>query len=174
MSTISAVSEGRIDEIEPIPWPEAPSRARRIVEHGDIIWSSVRPNLKAYSLILDPVPNMVVSTGVAVVYARRAPYTYLYHALTTDEFVEYLTKRATGAAYPAVNVSDFEDVRVVLPPSGLLEPFDKIVRSKFDLKQVLLQKNDNLRETRDLLLPKLVSGEVDVSEVAVDSEPLNH
>jgi type I restriction enzyme S subunit len=146
---------------------DAPSRARRIVGHGDIIWSTVRPNRKSYCLILDPVPNMIVSTGFAVITARQVPYTYLYHALTTDEFVAYLTNNATGAAYPAVNTGDFENADVLLPAGEPMQTFHNIVVNLFDEKQNLHKRNEVLRRTRDLLLPRLISGEVDVSELEI-------
>src|SRR3990172_6857127 len=66
---IASVSPGRINKIEPMPFKNAPGRARRIVNHGDIIWSTVRPNRKSYCLILDPLQNTLVSTGFAVITA---------------------------------------------------------------------------------------------------------
>src|SRR5262249_49938777 len=59
---ISSVSTGRIEKIEQLPFASAPSRARRIVRHGDTIWSTVRPNRKSYSIVLDPPPSLIVST----------------------------------------------------------------------------------------------------------------
>ena len=47
---IWSVSPGKIDKIEPMPFAEAPGRAWRVVRHGDIIWSTVRPNRKSYAL----------------------------------------------------------------------------------------------------------------------------
>ncbi len=162
---IASVSPGQVDNIETMAFSEAPSRARRRVKDGDIIWSMVRPNRKSYSVILSPPPDMVVSTGFAVISAIAAPYTYIYHAVTTDDFVGYLTSRATGAAYPAVNAIDFENAAVLLPSNALLESFHVLVKNLFHLKHTLQQRNVNLRRTRDLLLPKLVSGEADVELV---------
>jgi type I restriction enzyme S subunit len=167
--TISSVSPGRIEKVEPMAFEGAPGRARRIVKHGAIIWSTVRPNRRSYCLILDPVPNMIVSTGFAVITARTVPYTYLYHALTTDEFVGYLTNHATGAAYPAVSTDDFEDADVLLPPSELLALSHRVVLDFFDEKQNLHKRNGVLRCTRDLLLPRLIPGEVDVSDLGIDT-----
>ncbi len=166
--TISSVSTGRIERIEPMAFADAPSRARRVVRHGDTIWSTVRPNRKSYCLILDPVPNMIVSTGFAVITPRTTPYTYLHHAVTTHEFAEYLTNHATGAAYPAVNTGDFENADVMLPPSELLHTYHRIVSDFYIEKQILHAKNDVLRRTRDLLLPRLVSGEIKVGRVRID------
>ena len=171
---IDSVSTGKIDAIKIMPFVTAPSRARRIAKHGDIIWSTVRPNRKSYSLILNPVSNLVVSTGFAVISASKLPYTYLYEALTTNDFVNYLTNSATGSAYPAVNSSDFQKAVILQPSKVVLDVFHDIVTNLFEEKQNLQQKNAILRRTCDLLLPKLISGELDVEgldiEVGGDAE----
>lgn len=159
---ISSVVVGRIENIERYALADAPGRARRIVKHGDIIWSCVRPNRKSYALVLKPEPNLIVSTGFAVVSAKHAPYTYLYQALTTEEFVGYLTNRARGAAYPAVTSEDFKDARLLLPPDELLDRFDLTVSSHFELINELHRENANLCHTRDLLLPGLLSAQIAV------------
>ena len=68
---ISSVSTGSIDKKETMPFADAPGRARRIVRDGDVIWACVRPNRKSYALVLDPEPNLLVSTGFAVLTSRR-------------------------------------------------------------------------------------------------------
>lgn len=167
---ISSVSTGRIEKIEPYRFEDAPGRARRIVSHGDIIWSMVRPNHRSYCLILHPAPNLIVSTGFAVLSAKRVPFTYLYHAVTTDGFAQYLTNRATGAAYPAVSAADFSHARLLLPPSDLLNSYHCAVVDFLELKCVLEERNRKLRQTRNLLLPKLVSGEIDVGRLPAAGE----
>jgi type I restriction enzyme S subunit len=169
---ISSVSTGKIDKIEPIALSNASSRARRIVKQGDIIWSTVRPNRKSYSLILNPIPNLIVSTGFAVVTPKKAPYTYLYHALTTNNFVGYLTNNATGSAYPAVNTGDFKNAEVLIPRIELMNKFHNIVADIFSEKDNFLRKNINLRQTRDLLLPRLISGEIDVENLDINTGPI--
>ena len=164
---IASVSTGQIDKIEHLSYANAPSRARRVVKYGDIIWSTVRPNRKSYSVILNPPPNLIVSTGFAVITAKHAPYTYLYHALTTDDFVGYLINHTSGAAYPAVNSGDFDNAVILHPPNALLKSYHTIAGDLFDHKQIMQQKNANFRHTRDLLLPKLISGEVDVENIDV-------
>jgi len=167
---ISSVSTGQIDKIEHIPLSEAPSRARRIVRHGDVIWSTVRPNRRSYSLIINSPPNLVVSTGFAVISSRHAPYTYIYQALTTDDFVSYLTNHATGAAYPAVNAHDFEEADILLPHKDLMDLFHLITEDFMALKCDLVEKNANLRFARDLLLPKLINDRIIVNEIFLSEE----
>lgn len=165
---ISSVSTGRIDKVEEYNLSEAPGRARRIVKHGDIIWSTVRPNRKSYSLIINPKPNVIVSSGFAVITSMSVHYTYLYQTVTTDEFVGYLVNRATGSAYPAVLAHDFEIAPILVPPKEILDTYSKNVSSIYDLINVLQIKNQNLKGTRDLLLPQLISGRVDISDLDIN------
>ena len=160
---ISSVSTGSIDNKEPMLFADAPGRARRIVQDGDVIWACVRPNRKSYSLVLDPEPNLLVSTGFAVLSPVAAPWSFVYQCVTTDDFVSHLVNHATGVAYPAVGAEDFENAKVLKPTDGLATAFDRIAEPMMRLVAALQRKNANLRTTRDLLLPKLISGELDVS-----------
>jgi type I restriction enzyme S subunit len=160
---IASVSTGKIDSVQTLSFDEAPGRARRIVKHGDIIWSNVRPNRKSYALIMNPPRDMIVSTGFTVVSATSLPYGFLYQALTTDRFATYLSNRAKGAAYPAVGSEDFASAKVIIPSATLLSRFGETSEAMQLKKNVLLKKNESLRTIRDLLLPKLTSGEIDVS-----------
>jgi len=160
---ISSVSTGKIDAIQHYAFADAPGRARRIVKHGDIIWAMVRPNRRSYALILNPIRSLIVSTGFAVISTRGVPYTYLYKALTTDTFAEYLTNNATGSAYPAVNAGDFEKAMILIPSPGILKEFHRIISDIYANKENMISRNSILNRTRDLLLPRLVSGELLIS-----------
>jgi len=166
---ISSVVTGRIEKIEPMAFANAPGRARRIVRHGDTIWSCVRPNRKSFSLILDPPADLIVSTGFAVLTPSKVPFSFLHQAVTTDEFVGYLTNHATGAAYPAVTAKDFEAAEILVPDEPLLRRFHEHCEPTLLLKENLLRKNATLRRTRDLLLPKLISGALDVSKLELEA-----
>jgi type I restriction enzyme S subunit len=163
---ISSVSTGKIEEIRELPYSDAPGRARRIIRHGDTIWSMVRPNRQSYALILHPEDNLIVSTGFAVVSPTKLPFTYVYHALTTDAFVGYLVNHARGAAYPAVTGEDFENARIVHPAEVIAEKFHYNVLPMYEQRETLIRKNALLSQSRDLLLPRLVSGELDVTQVS--------
>ena len=114
---IASVTPGSINETTPYVFRDAPSRARRVVRHGDIIWSCVRPNRRSHALVWRPPENLVASTGFAVISSIALPPSFLYQALTTDLFVGYLENHAKGAAYPAVVAGDFERAEVLAPPT---------------------------------------------------------
>lgn len=70
---------------------------------------------------------------------------------------------ANGATMGNVNKSKFEALPIFTPAKDLLKLFHTTVAPMFGLIEALSRKNRNLRTTRDLLLPKLISGELDVS-----------
>src|SRR5271165_2474019 len=60
---ISSVGPGQIDNITTYAFAEAPGRARRLVRHGDVIWSCVRPNRRSHALVMKPEADTIASTG---------------------------------------------------------------------------------------------------------------
>ena len=155
---ISSVSPGQIDSITTYAFADAPGRARRSVQHGDVLWSCVRPNLRSHALVMQPQANTIASTGFAVLTAKTVPFTFLYAATTSDDFVGYLTNNASGAAYPAVTAATFEKAELLVPPPALLERFGELTIPMAEQVCVLQHQAINLRWTRDLLLPRLLSG----------------
>jgi type I restriction enzyme S subunit len=159
---ISSVKQGRMLSKCKIPSSEAPGRARRKGADGDVIWSNVRPNLRAYALILEPEENDVFSTGFTILSPTAIPFSYLYLFVTTDEFVGHLVNHTTGASYPAVRPDDFERAEILLPTQSVLNIFHEMMEPAFRMIQVLEKEINALAQARDLLLPKLMNGEVAV------------
>ena len=157
---IASVTTGRVNEVQLLKFDDAPSRARRMVRDGDIIWATVRPGNRAYALILEPAANLIASTGFAVLSPSEVPSSFLYCATTTDWFVAHMTAIAKGANYPAVNAQDFEDYELLVPSPDLLEEFDARVKPSLRQMWLLDRQNQGLREARDLLLPRLMNGSI--------------
>ena len=163
---ISSVGPGEIREITTYAFADAPGRARRVVQHGDVLWSCVRPNRRSYAQVIHPEPGTIASTGFAVLTASAMPFTFLYFAATTDDFVGYLTNHATGAAYPAVTATTFEDADLLMPSAPLLARFGEATIAMTEKTHALKRQIHNLRRTRDLLLPRLLSGQVARTDTA--------
>jgi type I restriction enzyme S subunit len=159
---ISSVTQGSIDEKTEYDIKDAPGRAKRVVKHQDIIWSCVRPNRKSYAIIWKPEENLIVSTGFAVISKSQIPQLFLYHCLSTDAFVQYLENNATGSAYPAVTTKDFEKAVIAVPSHDIMIEYQESSTPAFELINTLKKQNNKLREARNLLLPKLMSGEITV------------
>lgn len=93
---------------------EAPSRARKKVEKGNILVSTVRPNLNAVALFDEETENMpVASTGFCVLEckANTSPR-FLFRYLQSQSFVRAMVSQATGASYPAVNDKIVRDTKL--------------------------------------------------------------
>lgn len=162
---ISSVSLGILEATTSYILEEAPSRARRIVEHGDTIWGTVRPNRKSYAFIHSPEPNMIASTGFAVLSPFDVPPAFLYAWVTTEKFVDYLVSNASGSAYPAVNAKRFAEAPMLIPAIDILEVFHSIVEPIRDQIAHNERESRTLAETRDALLPRLVGGALRVWDV---------
>jgi len=159
---IASVTPGAIGETTTYDVREAPSRARRIVRHGDIIWSCVRPNRRSHAIVWKPAENLVVSTGFAVLTPTAVPTSFAYCATTTDAFVGYLENHSRGVAYPAVVAGDFERADILVPARQLLTAFDEIAEPMISQIHCLQQQERTLQAARDLLLPRLMSGDITV------------
>ena len=143
-----------------------PSRARRLVQEGDIVYSTVRPNLKHFGIIMNPDYNMVVSTGFAVITANWSAYRYfIYQFLIQAATIENLSTIAQSAvsAYPSINTSDIENLDLVVPPDSMIEEYAKISCRLYLQIDTNYKEIKSLTKQRDELLPLLMNGQVSVN-----------
>lgn len=97
---------------------DAPSRARQIVKAGDILVSTVRPNLNAVAVVPDHLDGATASTGFCVLRPRHGKLdaNYLFQWVKTPNFIEKMARRATGASYPAISDRIIASSTLPLPP----------------------------------------------------------
>lgn len=96
---------------------EAPSRARKLIRQGDVLVSTVRPNLNAVALVPASLDGAVASTGFCVLRANsRVLPEYLLYFVRSRNFVDNLCTLVAGAMYPAVSDSQVLDQQLPLPP----------------------------------------------------------
>lgn len=146
------ITEGRIDEIQTL-YPgvdKIPSRARRKVSVGDILFSTVRPNQKHFGIIEAGTENLLVSTGFAVVTVDTTiadPY-FIYYYLTQASVIESLQAIAeqSTSTYPSIKPSDIEDIELDLPELETQKKIGSTLRM-LDRKRSLNEEiNDNLQQ----------------------------
>ena len=159
-----SLTEGKIAGYQELEMGDAPSRARRIVKHNDVLISTVRPNQKHYGILKHPDDDIIVSTGFCVVTCEKIDPHFIYIFLTTDEMTEYLHSIAEGStsAYPSLKPSDIESLEFQLPPEDKLNAFSEYANnawSKIDYNHTQIRTLEKLRDT---LLPKLMTGKVRV------------
>jgi len=101
-----------------VPTDEAPSRARRSVTKDDVLISTVRPNLKAFTILKETPERAIASTGFAVLRAKteRLLPGFLICMLRHEKAVDQMIGMMGKGAYPSINQSDVESVQMPLPP----------------------------------------------------------
>lgn len=122
---ISSVENGtgKIDFSNKIKGSDAPSRAKRAVKKGDILFSTVRPNLKAYGYVeREDCDCCIASTGFAVISAKTMVLSkYVYYMLYSEPVQTQLTSMVGKGAYPSVNQKDVSQIQIPLPPLSVQE-----------------------------------------------------
>ncbi len=117
---------GKINSTRQILGKDAPSRAKQVIQIGDLLISTVRPNLNTVALVPDELDNQICSTGFCILRADRYQIIpeYLFYISRTNFFIQSLVKRCKGANYPAVSNTDVKSLIIPLPP---LETQKKLV-----------------------------------------------
>ena len=95
---------------------------------------------------------------------------YIWCKISLKETQKAFFRLADGAAQPNMSGSQIENCKIISPPLSVCNHFSSVVGEMLIQTDNLILRNANLRQTRDLLLPKLVAGEIDVSELDIKTE----
>lgn len=157
--------EGKIESFQSFSLYEAPSRAKRLVQHNDILISTVRPDQKHYGIIKNPPGNLVISTGFCVLTCTRIDPHFIYLLLISGDMTGYLHTIAEGSTstYPSLKPSDIGAIVFQLPPDDKLKKFAAIAHNSWEKIENNHIQIRILEKLRDTLLPKLMSGEIRVA-----------
>lgn len=126
---------------------EAPSRARQLVKVGDVLVSTVRPNLNAVARVPEYLDGATASTGFCVLRPREdlLDGDYLFHWVKSPGFIGDMVLRATGASYPAVSDRIVLESKLPVPSLGeqrrIAETLDKAERLLIKRRSSLLLLN---------------------------------
>lgn len=95
----------------------APSRAKQIIEKGDVIFATTRPTLRRLAIIGNKFDNQICSTGFCVLrHNNKITDGWIYYQLKADRFYNYIEPLQKGANYPAVTDKVVKDYYIPLPP----------------------------------------------------------
>ena len=167
----SSITDGFVADIQHIvPSSEKlPSRARRKVAAGDVLFSTVRPNQNHFGIISDLLPNMLASTGFADIRSKTPLVCneLIYLCLTEGDFIEKMQQLAeqSTSTFPSIKPSDLGACQIPCPKDESSNVFNDTLKTLFSLIAANFRENNSLGAMRDALLPKLMSGEIDVSAV---------
>lgn len=159
----SSITNNEIDDLQifDISKDAIPSRAKRKVFHDDIIFSTVRPNLRHFGILKNPNKNLIVSTGFAVLTPihKNIFSEFIYLFLTNNSMLERLQSKAemSVSTYPSINADDLLDLYICLPTEELLINAEPIFRSLFEYCDFLKKEKKLLKNMRDLLFSRLAT-----------------
>jgi type I restriction enzyme S subunit len=137
----------------------APSRARRIVKKGDVLLSTVRPNLEGFTIIRDEVKDLIASTGFAVITSKNELHNeYLFNFLFSNIIKRQFHKLLVGSNYPAINSSDVKNLKIPVPPL----PEQKKIADCLSTWDVAIEKQNALinalTDRKKALMQQLLTG----------------
>ncbi len=113
--------------------------------------------------------DMAMNQSCFALRSSKDEITQYFLFLNIRDSVQLLKKQAIGATFDAITMDNFQRIKVIKPNSSLIEDFSILIEPIFQKTLNLLSKNTNLRKTRDLLLPKLISGEIDVENLDIET-----
>jgi type I restriction enzyme, S subunit len=132
---------------------EAPSRARKEIRCGDILVSTVRPNLNAVAMVPPELDGEIASTGFCVLRPNRQAVDaeYLLRFCQSPQFIDTLVSRVRGAHYPAVSDSDIKQIQLPLPTLSEQRRIVKILNQADEARKL----RSEVDAKADLILPAL-------------------
>lgn len=156
----------------------APSRARRIIKDGDVLVSTVRTYLKAIAQVESAEPNLIASTGFAVLRSKCGLNSqFLGYYIQSEGIVGAIVANSVGVSYPAINASDLVRLPICIPSeteqaiiANFLDKKTEKIDRLISHQQALLEK---LSEKRTALITETVCGRVRLPTALNDNETLS-
>lgn len=139
-----------------------------ILNSNSVMISKLNPDTKRIWRPLCLSAHSVCSTEFIVYEAKKQEQRdYIYSILDSTPFLNYLCSHTTGSTNSRQRATPKStlDFTLCLPPDPIIEDFCRIVTPIYDLIASKIVENQSLAKTRDSLLPRLMSGEIDVPAV---------
>lgn len=136
----------------------APSRATTVTQAGDVLVSTVRPNLNAVAAVPVSLSPSIASSGLSVLRTdpKIADSRYLFHVVQTPGFIQRACDLATGASYPAVSDSKIRTIQIPVPPLSEQRRIAKIL----DTAQLASKKADRSLQLYEDLAAQMVQSAI--------------
>jgi type I restriction enzyme, S subunit len=138
---------------------------------GDILIAKDGANLNKHTFLVTEDDEVVLLSSIAIITpGERVRPEFMCEQLKEPSVSKRIKRSVSGAAIPRIILKDFKKLLLVVPPLAVQNEWERLACPLLNLCRNLVQRNKILRTTRDLLLPKLISGEIDVSTLS--QEPI--
>jgi len=138
---------------------------------GDLLFGKLRPYF--HKVGIAPIDG-VCSTDILVLNSKDHEYrSVLLGHITSDDFIDYVNRSSTGTKMPRTNWKNMSSYKVVIPSIEISRHLTKIVDDYIDRIIINIEMINKLISIRDSLLPKLISGELQIPDVEKLMEGLN-
>jgi len=137
---------------------------------SEILFGKIRPYF--HKVGVAPVDGVCSSDTIVISPKDSNYFSIVLACVSSEEFVSHATQTSQGTKMPRADWKVLIKYPVVIPPPPILTRFDEFMRDVVNQIRNMIFRNRNLHHTRDLLLPKLISGEVDVSNLEIETEAL--
>jgi len=160
---LSSVKNGEILSTDSYTFGSAPSRARKVLRLSDTIIGTVRPGNRSFAFI--DRDGLTGSTGFAVLRAKVPIFAeWVYLASTSDDMIDLYEHNADGGAYPAISSGFIARQTFCIPPESIVDSFHSVATFLFKHMAVNSGTVNRLSDLRDSLLPKLISGDLELTD----------
>lgn len=145
--------------------------SRIIFEKNDVLFGTIRSYFHKVSC---PNKRGITNVSVLVLRARKETYNkFLLMTIFSDYFINWSTAFSNGTKMPTISWNEVKKFKLNKPTLSLLNEFERIVFPFIEEIQILSEKNRILEETRNLLLPRLISGKLSVEHLLDEVESLS-
>ncbi|WP_099358537.1 restriction endonuclease subunit S [Aeromonas dhakensis] len=143
---------------------EAPSRARKVINSGDVLVSLTRPNLNAVSLVPDQLNGQIASTGFEVIKPIGVDSRFIFNITRSRHFIDSISGAVQGALYPAAKSSDVQNYKIPLPSAAeqkeIADRLDTLLAQVAATQARLARIPDIIKQFRQSVLSAAVSGKL--------------
>ncbi len=147
---------------------DAINSTKLIFKKNDILFGKIRPYF--HKVGVAPLNGICSSDTIVIRPKRNEYFAIILSHVSSEYFINYATATSQGTKMPRANWEVLTKFPFVVPPLNILHRFNNMNQEIVGKIHNLIFTNNNLRQTRDLLLPKLISGEIDVSQLDIATD----
>jgi type I restriction enzyme, S subunit len=157
------VSEGVFLHQNYVPVSGLPGQAKKAIKRDDILFSEIRPKNKRFAYVnIDP-QDYVVSTKFMVLRAiSEISPRYIYQILKQDSTIDFfnMIAESRSGTFPQITFDSIQNLQVLKPSKACVNQFIDVIAPIIEQIDLNAERNKELANLRDSLLPRLISGQL--------------